>query len=188
MVQRVYEGEGGGAVERPSVIEGSGDADRGLVCIGNAEVDLTHDAVVQTSVSVAERAENGGVAGALDRGSRDIVTIEALDERAYVYSIDGDVLESYASRKAKLGENRSQSAAVGVTVSEVARENRTTASNSGWRPPRALMEADAGVLDGLLSCDVLLCRLLAVEMTAEPSLGWTASDGDCRPRTRAGQT
>ena len=42
VVERVDEGEGGGAVEGAAVVEGGGDADRGLVGVGDAEVDLTH--------------------------------------------------------------------------------------------------------------------------------------------------
>lgn len=42
MVEGVDERQGGGAVEGTAVIEGGGDADRGLVGIGDAEVDLAH--------------------------------------------------------------------------------------------------------------------------------------------------
>jgi len=42
VVEGVYKREGGSAVQRPAVIEGGGDADRGLVCIGDAEVYLAH--------------------------------------------------------------------------------------------------------------------------------------------------
>lgn len=47
MVERVDEGEGGGAVERPAVIEGRGDADGGLVRVWDAEVDFAHDCGVE---------------------------------------------------------------------------------------------------------------------------------------------
>ena len=42
MVEGVDEREGGGAIEGSAVVEGSGDADRGLVDIGDAEVDFSH--------------------------------------------------------------------------------------------------------------------------------------------------
>ena len=42
MVERVDERQGRGAVEGAAVVEGGGDADRGLVGVGDAEVDLTH--------------------------------------------------------------------------------------------------------------------------------------------------
>ena len=43
VVERVDEGEGRGAVEGAAVVEGGGDADRRLVGIRDAEVDLAHD-------------------------------------------------------------------------------------------------------------------------------------------------
>ena len=42
MVERVDERQGRGAVEGAAVVEGGGDADRRLVGIRDAEVDLTH--------------------------------------------------------------------------------------------------------------------------------------------------
>ena len=42
VVERVDERQGGCAVEGAAVVEGGGDADRGLVGVGDAEVDFTH--------------------------------------------------------------------------------------------------------------------------------------------------
>ena len=42
MIERVDEREGRCAVERTAVVEGGGDADRGLVGVGDAEVDFAH--------------------------------------------------------------------------------------------------------------------------------------------------
>jgi hypothetical protein len=43
MVERVDEWQGGCAIESPPVIQGSSNADRGLIDIRDAEIDLPHD-------------------------------------------------------------------------------------------------------------------------------------------------
>jgi hypothetical protein len=42
MVERVDEGKGRGAVEGSAVVEGGSDADRGLIGVGDAEINLSH--------------------------------------------------------------------------------------------------------------------------------------------------
>jgi hypothetical protein len=45
MVERIDEWEGRGTIESSTVIQGCSDANRGLVDIGDAEVDFPHDGV-----------------------------------------------------------------------------------------------------------------------------------------------
>jgi len=42
MVERVYEWEGGCAIKSSAVVQSGSDTDRGLVDIGNAEIDFSH--------------------------------------------------------------------------------------------------------------------------------------------------
>ena len=60
MVERIDERQGGGAVEGPTVVEGGGDADRGLVGGRNAEIWFTH----------CGRVDVGGGEGRRGGGSR----------------------------------------------------------------------------------------------------------------------
>lgn len=43
MVQGIYQREGGGAIKGSAIIKGSGDANRRLVDIGDAEINFSHD-------------------------------------------------------------------------------------------------------------------------------------------------
>ena len=43
MVEGVDQGEGGGAIKGPAIIEGGGDADGRLVDVRNAEIYFSHD-------------------------------------------------------------------------------------------------------------------------------------------------
>lgn len=67
MVEGVDEREGRGAVERSSVVEGGGDADRRLVDVGDAEVDFPHDGGIvsqRLGVEVEEISDRDTAAGA----------------------------------------------------------------------------------------------------------------------------
>ena len=43
VVQRIDQGEGGGAIQGSSIVQGGGDTHRRLVDVGDAKVDLPHD-------------------------------------------------------------------------------------------------------------------------------------------------
>ncbi len=69
VVERVYEGEGGGAVKRSAIVEGGGDADGGFVRVRDAEVDLSH-----VCASPSRRAECAVAACLMTRGANSVMT------------------------------------------------------------------------------------------------------------------
>lgn len=60
MVERVDQGQGGGAVEGAAVIQGGGDAHRRLVDVWDAEVDFTHRGQRRESIPDDRDAEVDG--------------------------------------------------------------------------------------------------------------------------------
>jgi len=77
MVERVDEREGRGAVEGTAVVEGGGDADRGLVGIGDAKVDFTHVGWL------LQRAVRGGCEGEEPWGGAALVSHVVGDKQAW---------------------------------------------------------------------------------------------------------
>lgn len=60
VVERVDEREGGGAIEGSAVIEGSGDANGGLIDVGDAEIDFSHDEELAVRLGRGRRSPSSG--------------------------------------------------------------------------------------------------------------------------------
>lgn len=80
VVEGVYEGESGCAVESSSVVEGGGDAHAGLVGVGDAEVDFAHCVVclVRRGRAVAGPVVGMGVYAELGRPCSDVLYVLAI--------------------------------------------------------------------------------------------------------------